>query len=1292
MNNTLRFDALRTLLADLKRRLKEILAARAEVQGRARGRRRVADEAAAKAAGALAREQEARLQELEARASAAQQEAEAAHAAELARLEEEHAAAAAARKEELFLHLGRLNEQRVKEKQQALAALQQKHAAVAGPLEAVEPGLAELLAEATALRQKIEDYAADLRLPLEAPAPPASAEGTPDSARAALEALKRALRERRRELRMHYARRGPWVVVALLLLVAHGLALVGIWAVRRDILVPATFIAPVSWLVTVGLALGVRALLRGRARGVLEGLRTDALALLDSVQRQQAALRARLDDAERSYVEQMNALNASLEEKFRGPEDVAKRAEAAALDVLNQRREELVAKAHRAGCLASDQVEERFEREREALRERHRGEQERQDTARDLAAAEIDAEERAELDRLAARWKSAAYGFSQLVEEARERSRRGYRPWSDPGWKNPVLPDEFPPAVHLGDVEVDLRALVDAPAGDPDFGFPGDGIARLPLALSFPDQGSLFAEVGPESRGRAMETLFGALLRILTGLPPGKAKFLIFDPVGLGQNLAALMHLADHDESLVGGRIWTETGHLERKLAELTEHVEKVIQKYLRNRHATIDEYNREVGPMAEAYRFLVITDFPTGFSEIAVERLASLVASGPRCGVHTLILHDRTQKLPASVDLARLRHNGQVLQSGPEGLVLADEVVPRAPLKLEELPGAEELTAILHAVGKRSVEAKRVEVPFDNVVPKTGEEWSLSSETGLRVAVGRAAAERLQYLELGRGTAQHALIAGKTGSGKSTLFRVLITNLASWYSPREVEFYLIDFKKGVEFKTFATHELPHARVVAIESDREYGVSVLRRLDQEFVLRAERFRKAGVQDFAGYRKAAGAEHLPRTLLLIDEFQEFFTEEDSTAQEAALLLDRIVRQGRAFGVHVILGSQTLGGSYSLAKATLGQMGVRIALQCNEADSYLILSDDNAAARLLSRPGEAIYNDMSGMIEGNNPFQVVWLSDETEERRLQSVRERARRENWTPPEPMAVFEGNVPADLRRNGLLNRRLAAGGPVDGRGPDVAWVGEANAIKGPTEVRFRRQGGGNLLVIGQQRESALAVVLSSIVSLASGRAVGGVRFVVLDGSPPELRYGRGLSTLAQLVPHEIEFPEFGAASKVIEDLDEEVRGRLAGDRDKAKPVFLVLNDLQRFRKLRQDEFDLSSGGEEESATPGQRLARILSEGPAQGVHAIVWCDSLNNLNRTLSRKSLKEFESRILFQMSASDSSELIDSPLAGKLGLHRGLLVVEEEGSIEKFRPYALPEPEQAAAIRGALAARSR
>ena len=201
--------------------------------------------------------------------------------------------------------------------------------------------------------------------------------------------------------------------------------------------------------------------------------------------------------------------------------------------------------------------------------------------------------------------------------------------------------------------------------------------------------------------------------------------------------------------------------------------------------------------------------------------------------------------------------------------------------------------------------------MPFDFISPAPGAYWTRDSRSGIDVPLGKAGATKRQHFTLGHGTSQHVLIAGRTGSGKSTMMHALITNLALNYSPDEIELYLIDFKKGVEFKVYATYEFPHASVVAIESEREFGISVLERLDAELSLRADRFRQAGVQDVAGYRKRS--RHTlcsTRILLIVDEFQEFFSEEDKLAQEAAQWLDRLVRQGRAFGIHIILGSQSL----------------------------------------------------------------------------------------------------------------------------------------------------------------------------------------------------------------------------------------------------------------------------------------------------------------------------------------------------------------------------------------------
>ncbi len=192
-------------------------------------------------------------------------------------------------------------------------------------------------------------------------------------------------------------------------------------------------------------------------------------------------------------------------------------------------------------------------------------------------------------------------------------------------------------------------------------------------------------------------------------------------------------------------------------------------------------------------------------------------------------------------------------------------------------------------------------------------------------------------------------LIAGKTGSGKSSLLHTMISSAVLKYAPDQLRLVLLDFKKGVEFQVYAEADLPHADIIGIESQREFGLSALEHLDRVMQKRGEMFREAGVQDVAVGFASDLSGPMPRILVVVDEFQELLLKMINWLNTAAMLLDRVVRQGRSFGIHVVLASQTLGGSYSLPRTTLAQMAVRIALQCEGADAMMILSEDNLAAR-------------------------------------------------------------------------------------------------------------------------------------------------------------------------------------------------------------------------------------------------------------------------------------------------------------------------------------------------------
>ena len=898
------------------------------------------------------------------------------------------------------------------------------------------------------------------------------------------------------------------------------------------------------------------------------------------------------------------------------------------------------------------------------------------EVGQNIVKAAIDTETDKVLDEAADLWRREVCPCFEHLASLDQTSRALFPAWTPEvcgSWRPPA---DAPAAVRIGSLAVDIARLTGGVPADPRFGVPDGGHLPAPFALGFAHHGSILIESDGADADTATLALQSIALRLLASFPPGRASFVFIDPVSLGKDFAGLMHLADYEETLIHHRIWTQSTHIEERLAEINEHIEKVIQMYLRDEFANIADYNQQAGSTAEKYRFVVIAGFPAAFSETASKRLLAIASSGARCGVHLLIHRDLRQPAPDPAlgdELQRaclhlsLRQGEFHWVGAPAG---AEVVV------LDPPPSPQDSLLLVHRIGPASIDSNLVQVPFSQIAPPPDEVWSAATRDELRVPIGRTGARKLQLLAIGKGTRQHVLVAGKTGSGKSTLFHVIITNLALWYSPEQVEFYLVDFKKGVEFKCYAAKRLPHARVVAIESDREFALSVLQRVDAELKRRGELFRHAGAQDLAGYLAGRGHPAMPRTLVLIDEFQEFFTEDDAVAQEASLLLDRIVRQGRAFGIHVILGSQTLGGTYTLARATLGQMVIRIALQCNETDARLIMDDDNPAPRLLTRPGEGIYNDQAGALAANSPFQIVWLPEHERDAILDQVAARAAAGGLMPPPPI-IFEGNVPAEVRDNAELAACLRSD-PVTGPLAACAWLGVPNSIKGPTAAHFHRQSGSHLLIVGQSVERSVAMLAIALVALAAQYPPGQAEFMVLDPHATETGSGAIFLRLMELLSIPLRVGGPAEAPELMAGLAAELAARAPTSGRAAPEIFLLINDLQRFKCLKpEDDFKFSLDDDASAtASPSKVLADVLSEGGPCGMHVLAATNTWNNVSRWIPRKLMAEFEMRVLFQMSANDSANLIDSPAATTLGLHRALFCNEHLGSLETFRPYAMPD----------------
>jgi len=919
----------------------------------------------------------------------------------------------------------------------------------------------------------------------------------------------------------------------------------------------------------------------------------------------------------------------------------------------------------------------------------------------------------AELKRVETRLHSGLVRGLQRIELACDRMQERFPCWPQVAAAPPCEATELP-CLPVGELQVQawLRQtlLATAPQADSAGAEAAAAAAevlqalpeRMPVALHRRLHSGLLIDAAPQYREEAVDLAQAILWRLLASVAPGRAKLTLIDPIGRGQNFASLMSMTDHEPDLVGHRVWTGERQIELRLAELAHHAEDILQVNLRDRFERIEQYNDIAGSLAEPYRAIAAVGFPESLTRDAYKSLRAIMDSALRCGIWTILVCDSTRPWPPEMPLPEDRRLLRLSIDEEGRWHHGSPGFGDFPFLPTPSPPAMMRPELVRSIGIAAAQAARVEVPFARLMSpaKSGAAEQDAQEPravplppgdrisdgGLEIPIGVQGAGRIHTLRLGEGVKQHVLVVGKTGSGKSSLLHTLLTAGAAHYRPDQLHFYLLDFKKGVEFKAYADAPLPHARVIGIESEREFGRSVLQRLDTDLQHRGELFRAAGVQGLADYRTRTG-KALPRVMLIVDEFQELFVRDDALAAECAMLLDRLVRQGRSFGMHVVLSSQSLAGAHSLPRATLGQMAVRIALQCSESDAALILGDDNMAAKFISRPGEAIYNDAGGLLEGNQPFQVAYLGNQLHRDWLARLATRDAAAVAELP-PRVVFEGNRPCrwdpQLAEAAIAPRQVAS---ADGLGAAAVGssshprtlrglLGEAVDIGPPASLQLPRLPGRNVLLVAPPE--SLGGLLASIVAgaVASARQQGDELDLHLfdghTGGPNSLAPWLAAAGLTATVtkPRDSE-PQMAAIAQRVQQ-------RVAEDREDAPPLLLVIDPLNRFSDLRHDDaFSFSLDAAAGPSGPAS-LQAVLRDGPAVGVFTILCCTAAETVSRWLPRQSRHDLQQRILGRVNAADSATLIDSNEAAGMSAATMLLYDDADGSVRKFRTCNLPAAE--------------
>ncbi|MGY1846789.1 FtsK/SpoIIIE domain-containing protein [Blastococcus sp. SYSU DS1021] len=730
-----------------------------------------------------------------------------------------------------------------------------------------------------------------------------------------------------------------------------------------------------------------------------------------------------------------------------------------------------------------------------------------------------------------------------------------------------------------------------APAAGPG------AVPAIPLLLPLLDHGNVLITAPGDHAG--VDGLVQEItLRALLGTGAGQLSLTTYDP-HLRATTAPFTALRQVDDELVPPTL-ASPEELRTLLEELSRDVRRVSEMY-EGVPTTLGAFRRAARQPIERYRLVVLLDYPSGFDHRSDGLLRTLLRTGPACGISFVLHHDTTARAE-EVEPEQLYPLASVVRLGQPSTVDGYDGFSAEVGLAPSLAIIEPAIATLQA---RAKDAAAPRISFGELHPDPAAYWRESSAERVTAVIGRAGHQPVE-VTLGdeREQRHNVLVSGAVGQGKSNLLMVLVHSWAVRYAPAELCLYLLDFKDGVTLYPLAPQAgqegwLPHAGVLGLESDRAFGAAVLRHLVGEFERRASVIRPHG-DNITRYRQAQPAAHMPRIIVVIDEFHVLFEEDDELTRSALLDLERLAKKGRAYGIHLVLASQTLSGITAMLSKQDGifaQFPTRLALKNSAAESRAVLDQQNTEAAKLRYRGEVVVNTDFGQVDGNRRA-VVALAEPTE---LAELRTRLWRQAGDLPPPR-VFHGAAAADLLAVTTSTSADQASHPSALLGLPVSVAPD------PLRVPFPPDSGRHLSIVGAGDTAAgggysagAAMLQTAAVSLGMAHPPGEARFVVLDLLPPASRDRAIVTWLSGALAasgHTAEVQSADSLVGTLRAMAETLPGRRAGA--PATPTYLVAFGMDRAPNLRT--FDLATGG-----APIEALHSLWREGPQLGVHLLGW-------------------------------------------------------------------------------------